>query len=274
MLAFYHRIFRGKVFKISNWTLIILTIFWMVGYTLSAAFPCGSHFSAYWGSFEETAEFCVDTFGLFVSNTISDVIMEFLILVLPLPFIWQLHMPASKKLGVSSVFLLGIFSLAAGTIRMGFMLKVQYFSHPGQTEPVLGLPSYDILGIVSFVLFWQLIQIGVAMVACCLPAMRPLVQDIPPKSFLGSLVNKVSSWSSSWSSSSSSKKSSAAKLSEQKSGTYLRPSYSSSRAFKPLGSAEEYSLSSVRADSAMGGRGRYDEEIGMKKEVFATAERV
>lgn len=49
---------------------------------------------------------------------------------------------------------------------------------------VMGLPSYDILGIVSAEVFWTMIESTVALIAVCLPAIRKAVA----KSTLGRVL--------------------------------------------------------------------------------------
>lgn len=41
---------------------------------------------------------------------------------------------------------------------------------------ILGLPAYDILGLVSAEMFWTMIETTVALIAVCLPAIRKVVR--------------------------------------------------------------------------------------------------
>lgn len=39
----------------------------------------------------------------------------------------------------------------------------------------MGMPTYDIIGITSHGLFWTMVETNVALIACCLPTLRPIL---------------------------------------------------------------------------------------------------
>jgi ABC-type polysaccharide/polyol phosphate export permease len=39
----------------------------------------------------------------------------------------------------------------------------------------MGMPTYDIIGIISHCLFWTMVETKVALIACCLPTLRPIL---------------------------------------------------------------------------------------------------
>ncbi len=48
------------------------------------------------------------------------------------------------------------------------------------------------LGIVSILMFWGMLEIGIAMVAACLPVLRPLFQGWSPESIIRSFRSQIS----------------------------------------------------------------------------------
>jgi hypothetical protein len=42
-------------------------------------------------------------------------------------------------------------------------------------ELIMGMPSHDIVGITSHGLFWTVVEVNIALIACCLPTMRPIM---------------------------------------------------------------------------------------------------
>lgn len=50
---------------------------------------------------------CIDTPKFFLGNGIGAVIIDFLILLVPVPIIWKLQMPRSQRIAVIGIFLLG-----------------------------------------------------------------------------------------------------------------------------------------------------------------------
>lgn len=48
------------------------------------------------------------------------------------------------------------------------------------------------LGIVSILMFWGMLEIGIAMVAACLPVLRPMFQGWSPESIIRSFRSQIS----------------------------------------------------------------------------------
>lgn len=51
---------------------------------------------------------CIDNWGLILSDCVVSLFSDFVILILPMPLIWRLKMPAKKKAQVTVVFTVGI----------------------------------------------------------------------------------------------------------------------------------------------------------------------
>ncbi|KAI4263129.1 MAG: hypothetical protein L6R42_001713 [Xanthoria sp. 1 TBL-2021] len=71
--------------------------------------------SDFWNRFAPTAKgpfHCgVNVNQFFDGNSIPNIVTDAALLVLPIPFIWQLHLPKAQKLGLTSIFILGILIL-------------------------------------------------------------------------------------------------------------------------------------------------------------------
>jgi hypothetical protein len=52
---------------------------------------------------------CTRTRILVVLQGVGNVSIDLFLLILPLPAIWRLHMPLQKKLGISAMFLVGLW---------------------------------------------------------------------------------------------------------------------------------------------------------------------
>ncbi|KAI4111250.1 MAG: hypothetical protein LQ339_000711 [Xanthoria mediterranea] len=193
ILLFYQRIFRGRTFKIISWTLIGIASTWAVAFLLVTIFDCRGNFEANWGSVRDLRAECIDTFEQLLALSISDVITDVCILTLPIPLVWRLQMPHHRKFAVLAIFMLGAFSVAAGITRMVIFISIFAPSQHNVKDPtVLGVPSTDDLGVVSIILFWAMIEIGVAVIAACLPTLRPLFQGFSPESIINSLRSAIS----------------------------------------------------------------------------------
>ncbi|KAJ6078951.1 hypothetical protein N7467_008704, partial [Penicillium canescens] len=100
------------------------------------------------------------------SYAIADVVTDILPLLFPVPLVWQLQLTISKKISVLLVFLLGSLSTAIGITRMVVLLYFTYGTSDGYR---------DLLDTISTALIWSLTEASVAIIASCLPSIRPLV---------------------------------------------------------------------------------------------------
>lgn len=50
----------------------------------------------------------VDQMPFFYGNAIPTIITDVLLMILPLPYVWRLHLPAGGKVALSGIFLVGI----------------------------------------------------------------------------------------------------------------------------------------------------------------------
>ena len=112
ILFFYRRIFcldglwrNSAMLPIIYFMLAIIVIFGF-GITFSIVFACGRDFHFWWSSAgADLKANCVDTQMLTYAHSVSDFIIDVIIIAIPIPPVWMLHMPTRRKLGVVAVFL-------------------------------------------------------------------------------------------------------------------------------------------------------------------------
>ncbi|KAM3421340.1 hypothetical protein BST61_g1737 [Cercospora zeina] len=176
ILFLYRRFFGSyKAFDMANWALIGIVASWTVAFFFGLLFDCGTHFSANWGSLGEIAERCPFGFLPTVVYTILDACLDLFVLLLPIPWIFQLHLSLSNKISITCCFMLGSIATAAAFVRMTVFIQSGIPSEAMNRTTVMGLPTYDVLGIVSAEVFWTMIECTVALIAVCLPAVRRAV---------------------------------------------------------------------------------------------------
>ena len=107
VLLFYRRIFLGRLFKMYSLLMCIFIFLWSFSFFFATAFQCGTHISAWWTSVSTINRYCDKTATLELAFGITDVITDVMVLVIPLPIVWKLHMSVSQKTALSGVFLLG-----------------------------------------------------------------------------------------------------------------------------------------------------------------------
>ena len=104
ILFLYRRIFRGKVFSVVTWIVIGLVISWMISFFLILLLQC---IPVTVSSVRPPGLKCINIVPVTWALGSSGVITDFMILVIPWPFIWRLQMPTRQKFAVTGMFLLG-----------------------------------------------------------------------------------------------------------------------------------------------------------------------
>ncbi|OCL14661.1 hypothetical protein AOQ84DRAFT_15099 [Glonium stellatum] len=188
-LCFYRRIFIvdksdiKDVFNVAVTTMICVISLWTGGFFFAFTFACKGHFTAWWTSAISLIENCVNTLNLLYSMAISDFICDVLIVLLPIPRIWKLHLPTSRKLAVCAVFLLGLVAVLASTIRMVWCI----WAHNVGFDTSL---DEDLL--ITALLFWCMVEVALGLLAACLPTLKSLVQIQSVDSMIHSVRSKLS----------------------------------------------------------------------------------
>ena len=105
VLFFYIRIFRGSVFSTVVWVTIVATAVWCISFFFSLVFIC-TPVVAYLHS--DPRAHCFNAVPLFYALEISDFIIDVVILIIPWPCSWKLHLSTGQKFAVTGVFMLGL----------------------------------------------------------------------------------------------------------------------------------------------------------------------
>ncbi|KAK8860023.1 integral membrane protein [Apiospora arundinis] len=158
ILASYLRIFTTKAFRVSAYVLIVIVSLTAASGVITSLASCRP-FSARWDPALFVSN-CIDAprfwAGLSVPNVATDVVM----LLLPLPVVWRLHMDKRQKVALSAVFLLGSIGIIASVIRLTVTSRVS----------VLTDGTWDSADIAT----WSLVESGCYLIASCLPVLRPM----------------------------------------------------------------------------------------------------
>lgn len=88
-MLFYHRIFRtaSSVANFLIYAIIGLISIWGVGFFFSFLFACNMHFDFFWTNLENQLKCPADFNKINLSLSVSDVMMDFLILIFPIPWV-------------------------------------------------------------------------------------------------------------------------------------------------------------------------------------------
>ncbi|KAK7185117.1 hypothetical protein PSPO01_09029 [Paraphaeosphaeria sporulosa] len=188
VVLFYRRLFVVQKHFGDARNLVIsgmatLVVLWTLGYTFAKLFQCGSHSFERrpFYDFDYSTAVCVDTLMLGYSFAITDFLMDCLIALIPIPLIWKLHLPIGQRLAVMAIFAVGSISIAASGVRLAVSVWIQHVGVDPEFDEELNLTAE---------LFWGLIELTTALLACCLPTLRALVK-VP---FVSSTIRSLQSF--------------------------------------------------------------------------------
>lgn len=108
VLLFYRRIFSTPIIKIAVKTGLVITVSWTIILLFIIIFQCNP-VQSYWGESPLIPNrHCLNGVSISTSQVITDIVLDFSILVMPLPTILNLHLPLRQRLALGSLFLLGL----------------------------------------------------------------------------------------------------------------------------------------------------------------------
>ncbi len=106
ILCLYLRIFGiNKSFARVVHAFLTLVLAWGIATLLTSIFQC-SPVSALWNS-DTTDRHCIDPQKWLIGTNVPHIIIDFSILLLPMPLIWRLKLSTGRKISLSGVFLVG-----------------------------------------------------------------------------------------------------------------------------------------------------------------------
>ncbi|KAI1387156.1 uncharacterized protein F4822DRAFT_405617 [Hypoxylon trugodes] len=198
ILFLLRRVFKGRIhrtaFDYSNWTLIILVTLWTLVFLFFDIFACGTTPQASWESWNSLRKNCIDTFAMQTGGAVFSWVLDLAIFVEPLVMIRTLNMNRKRKIQTSLVFLCSGFAVVAGLLRMipWIQLHVQDITHPTLRILATTFPISDQQGIISIVLFWTYMEIGVGFIVSCVPRIAWVLDKIS----LDPIISKIRSFPS------------------------------------------------------------------------------
>ncbi|KUI57830.1 hypothetical protein VP1G_05199 [Cytospora mali] len=145
---------------------IILVLAWMMGFFFAFMFQCGTHVSYQWAVPSLDMAKCPHQTPLNSSLCISDFIMDVIILLIPVPLVWQLNMTRSRRLAVVAVFTIGSVTAIASLVRMIEEINlVKYGFNPKMDQEYF----------LSREAYWVIVLMGTGTFSVCLPSLHPLL---------------------------------------------------------------------------------------------------
>ncbi|KAK8135597.1 hypothetical protein PG984_003537 [Apiospora sp. TS-2023a] len=169
-LFFYKRVFaidRTGATNILLIGMIVLVSMWMTGFFLTTLFQCKLYPGAAWVSPISQLEHCISQPKVALALTITDFMTDIVIISIPIPLIWRLHLKPAKKFAVTGVFLLGAVTVAVSLLRLIFTERLARYGFDPNTDAIL---------LITSIQYWGIVESGVAVFAACLPTLGVLLK--------------------------------------------------------------------------------------------------
>ncbi|KAM0800313.1 hypothetical protein BDR22DRAFT_852571 [Usnea florida] len=165
ILAFYWRVFKtSKPVRISCYSLGVIVACWEMAALLVTVLQCRP-ISGYWN--KEIHSKCIDEKHFFLGYSIPNILTDIALLLVPISSIWSLQMRISHKIGVIGTFMLGSLVTVISIIRLVILLQ------PNSKCTDVDF-DYNYVSLSG----WSIAESNMAIVAACLPSLRPLFSHI------------------------------------------------------------------------------------------------
>ncbi|TGJ82834.1 hypothetical protein E0Z10_g5933 [Xylaria hypoxylon] len=157
MLFLYHRIYTTPVFRRWNYGAIAFVALYFISFIpvfLTNCIPL----SQYWDP--KPTGWCRDTLIFDNATVAANLLLDFAVLILPLPVLWRLQMSIRDKLTVTSMFSIGLVTIALVSWRFGVTLKTR--DSPDWTRSLCKVGEIASL------------EIHLGIIGVCIPTLGPL----------------------------------------------------------------------------------------------------
>ncbi|KAI0465885.1 hypothetical protein F4859DRAFT_499545 [Xylaria cf. heliscus] len=161
------------------WTIHILiwsNIIYYVSGTFLEIFRCTPR-QKIWDPLFEGGICPIDINANNFASTIINLASDLAILAVPQWIIWRLQMSTAKRVGISLLFVIGLFAVVAGVFRLVLLLKI--------------LDNSDTIYYVGLVGLWGLGEIAAGFLIIGIPAIPKVTKSIP---ISASVVSLLHSW--------------------------------------------------------------------------------
>ncbi|KAI8406202.1 hypothetical protein FOFC_13671 [Fusarium oxysporum] len=127
LLAYYLRISPQRFFRIAVWISIGIVSLYTIVITLMMFLVCTPPRKAF--NFKVDGK-CIDAAILYMATAVSNIVTDVILFILPIPTIYNLHMPRIQKAGVIVVFGIASMTVVSSVIRLVYLPVVLASTDP------------------------------------------------------------------------------------------------------------------------------------------------
>ncbi|KAF2463888.1 uncharacterized protein BDR25DRAFT_319620 [Lindgomyces ingoldianus] len=160
IIAFLWRIFGKTSMRYILVGLLCFTLSWFIAILFTSIFSCVP-VNAFW-DITITDKRCIDTYKFYVGITFPNMLCDFIITLVPAPYVWNLQVSLKQKLLITFTLFFGGFTSIISAVRLANIFN--NFS--------LADPTWDSVTLMK----WTAVEVFCAITSVCLPTFRPLLR--------------------------------------------------------------------------------------------------
>ncbi|KAL3481373.1 hypothetical protein BJX99DRAFT_253677 [Aspergillus californicus] len=167
LLTSYLRFLIVPTFRYLNWAMIVLILGWGLSFFIVMLVACRP-LNAYWDTTLDASAQCSDEQARTLAFTITNLIFDIVVLLLPAPTFWKLQLPIKERLVLIGLMSLGIVACTASAVRLYYANRIYHSSYDTTWE------AYQLW-------LWVLVETNLAVVCASVPTLRPLARRCLPQ---------------------------------------------------------------------------------------------
>ncbi|OCK80099.1 hypothetical protein K432DRAFT_298367 [Lepidopterella palustris CBS 459.81] len=149
ILLLYHRLNPNRIFRLCVYAIMFILISYTVADTIVVAAGCSPLDSSKAG--------CLNTLGL--TQSVINITCDVLIMILPLPLVWSLQLPAMQKVFLVLIFAGGSLVVVASSVRVKYVLQLS--------------GNKDVTFVEGSAGIWSAVEVNVGLICNCVVVMKP-----------------------------------------------------------------------------------------------------
>ncbi|KAF2709231.1 hypothetical protein K504DRAFT_406182 [Pleomassaria siparia CBS 279.74] len=165
----YWHIFSKVKFRRFLTVWIVFLVLWTTGFIIAELLECGVHPLKIFGSRQDVKDYCPAVHDIGYALAGSDIATDLITLLIPLPLVFAMRLPTTRKILVTATFLIGVMAVGASTAK-GYI----YIS------AVLALAKEDGIILITAYSMWNLVEIHFGIIAACGMTLRPVLGRMFP----------------------------------------------------------------------------------------------
>ncbi|CAG9989602.1 unnamed protein product [Clonostachys byssicola] len=174
ILAFYWKLFSVTA-RIPIMVIFASVAAWLITFLCLGAFGC-QPIKAQWDFVAMATAKCLPQKSIYLGGSLPNVIIDFVLVLMPIPYVWGLNVPLGQRLILAGMFLLGLFVCIVSIIRLTEVMSIS----TSDTNITYNLKNF---------MLWSIVEINIGLVCSCLPSLRRLAKTLG----LGALFSRGSS---------------------------------------------------------------------------------